>query len=98
MNNQILGELELLTRKIETNTATIEDYKRYEVLLLNGGLTHEYIFSYLNQAGFKNWEDFIKTRQKKQTDKDNEAALIGGLVGLGLGLLLLGILSKSSNK
>ena len=52
MNNQIFGKLEFLTKEVETNTATIEDYKRYEVLLLNGGLTYEYTFSYLNQTEF----------------------------------------------
>ena len=98
MNNQIFGKLEFLTKEVETNTATIEDYKRYEVLLLNGGLTYEYTFSYLNQTEFKKQVDLIKTRQRKQKDKDHKAAHIGGFVGLGLGLLLLGILSKSSNK
>ena len=98
MNNQIISELELLSRKIEQNTATLEDYKRYEVLLLNGGLSHNYIFSYLNQAGFRTWEDFVAARQKKQNDKDKEAALVGGLVGLGLGLLLLGLFSGGNKK
>jgi hypothetical protein len=98
MNNQIISELELLSYKIGQNTATLEDYKRYEVLLHNGGLSHDYIFSYLNQAGFRTWEDFIAARRKKQNDKDKEATLVGGLIGLGLGLLLLGIFDRNNKK
>lgn len=91
MNNIITSELELLSQKIEKNTATIDDYKRYETLLLNGGLSHNYIFSYLNRAGFRTWEEFVSARQRKQSDKDSEAVVVGGLIGLGLGLLLLGL-------
>ncbi|WP_338376495.1 hypothetical protein [uncultured Flavobacterium sp.] len=91
MHNQNIHEVELLSQKIEKNTATLEDYKRYENLLLNGGFTHDYIFSNLNRAGFWSWEEFIAARQKKEKDKDTEANIVGGLIGIGLGLLLLGM-------
>lgn len=94
MNSVAINELELLSQKIEKNTATLDDYKRYEKLLLNGGLSHNYIFSYLNRAGFQTWEEFITARQKKEDNKDKEALVVGGLVGLGLGLLLLGLFSE----
>jgi hypothetical protein len=90
---QIKNELENLTRKIEQNTARLEDYKRYEILLSNGGLSHAYIFTYLNRAGFKTWEEFIIARQQKQKDT-TEANTVGTLIGLGLGLLLLSALSE----
>jgi len=94
MNGRILNELEVLTQRIEQNTATLTDYKRYEMLLLNGGLTHSYIFSYLNRAGFNTWEDFVLARRNKEMrNKDVEGAVVGGLIGLGLGLLLLGLFS-----
>lgn len=90
MNN--LGhELEFLSKKIEQNTANLNDYHRYEALLRDGGLSHDYIFSYLNKAGFNSWEEFLNARNKKQKDKDADATIVGGLIGLGLGLLLLGI-------
>ena len=92
MKTSIKKELELLSGKVEKNTATLDDYRRYEVLLQNGGLTHKYIFSYLDQAGFNSWEEFVLARQQKQKDKDTEAIVVGGLIGLGLGLLLLGLL------
>jgi hypothetical protein len=91
MYNYNNNEVEFLSQKIEQNTATIEDYKKYENLLLNGGFTHEYIFSNLNRAGFWNWEEFIAARQKKEKDKDTEANIVGGLIGIGLAILLLGI-------
>lgn len=94
MNRQTLNELEVLTQRIEQNSATLADYKRYEFLLLSGGLTHDYIFSFLNRAGFNTWEDFISARRnKEQRNKDMEGAVVGGLIGLGLGLLLIGLLS-----
>ena len=93
MNIQILNELETLTHKIENNTATLDDYKRYEVLLLNGGLSHDYIFSYLDRAGFKNWDEFVTVRQNKEKNQQIEAVVIGGLVGLGLALLIVALLS-----
>jgi hypothetical protein len=93
-NQMIINELELLSNKIEQNTATLDDYRRYELLLLNGGLSHDYIYSYLNRVGFNTWEDFISARQQKERDKNIEASVVGGLIGLGLGLLLVGLFGK----
>ncbi len=87
---QTKNELEALTRKIEHNTADLGDYQRYEQLLSSGGLSHSYIFSYLNRVGFKTWEEFVSARKKKQI----EANTVGALIGLGLGLLLLAALDK----
>jgi len=90
MNNQIYTEIDSLTEKIHHNTATLHDYKRYELLLLNAGLSREYIFSYLNKAGFNTWEEFIRAREIKQQliEENQKSMVIGGLVGIGLGLLL----------
>jgi hypothetical protein len=90
MNIVHLDQLEALTKKIEQNTASLDDYKHYEKLLMNGGLTHNFIYSYLNRAGFNSWTDFVKARQSKQ--QDVEASDIGALIGLGLGILLLAAL------
>ena len=97
MNKSTINELEVISKKIENNTATIEDYKRYEYLLQSGGLSHDYIYSYLIRAGFNSWEDFIAARKKKENN-DKEASLVGAIIGLGLGLLLIAMLGSNSKK
>lgn len=87
---QLKNELEALTQKIEQNSANLDDYKRYETILTSGGLSHTYIFSYLNRAGFRTWEEFIAARKKKAA----EANTVGALIGLGLGILLLAALGE----
>lgn len=91
MNKELYNELELLTQKIEYNTASLSDYQRYELLLEQGGLTHDYIYSYLNRAGFNSWQDLINARKDKEKSEMLNAVAIGGLVGLGVGLLLTGL-------
>ncbi|MEM1044116.1 MAG: hypothetical protein AAGI91_16015 [Bacteroidota bacterium] len=81
-------ELEHLTQSIGQNAATLADYHRYEQLLLQSGLQHDYIFSHLNRAGFASWEGFIRARQDKERSSVVEGRVVGGLVGLGLGVLL----------
>ncbi|GAA4292574.1 hypothetical protein [Aestuariibaculum suncheonense] len=92
--NNTYNELELLTQKIETNTADLKDYQRYEILLQNGGLSKEYIYSYLNRAGFNDWNELLNARKEKERAKDNNAKLIGGIIGLGLGILIAKLFSE----
>jgi hypothetical protein len=91
MNSSLINELNVLTEKIEQNTAALEDYKRYEVILLNGGFRRDYIFSYLNRIGLQTWEDFVAIRQKNKKDLDHASA-IGGIIGMGWGLILINII------
>lgn len=83
-----LSEIKAITERIEKDTATLDDYTRYESLLLKGGLSHEMIYSSLNKAGFNTWDEFLKARKRKERDRWEESNLIGALIGLGLGLLL----------
>ena len=89
----LYNELEVLTKKIENNTAELKDYKKYELLLQQGGLTSQYIFSYLNRAGFNNWNELIEARKDKEKRETSNAMVVGGIIGLGVGLLLTGIFS-----
>ena len=92
--NNLYNELEILTQKIEQNSADLEDYQRYELLLKKGGLSTEYIYSYLNRAGFNNWSELINARKNKENKKElTNATVVGGIIGIGLGLLLAGIFS-----
>lgn len=67
--------------KIEKSIAKSNDFKRYETLLLNNGLQKDYINLYLKKAGFNNWDEFIKKRDKKENN-DEIASFIGGLLGI----------------
>jgi len=89
--DNLYNELEVLTQKIENNSAEFDDYKRYEFLLQKGGLSTEYIYSYLNRAGFKNWNELINARKNKEKKETSNAVVVGSLIGLGIGLLLAGI-------
>ena len=93
MTVELYNELELLCQRIETNTAKLADYQRYELLLTQGGLNREYIFSYLQRAGFNSWQELINARESQKSKEILSAVAIGGLVGLGLGLILSGLFS-----
>ena len=88
MSNIKISQLETLSKKIEVNSATLDDYKQYEYILLNSGLTKEYIYTFLTRAGFNNWEDFVSARKDKEKEKNIGTAIIGGIIGLGLGLII----------
>ena len=84
------NELEQLTELIENNKASLENYKRYEQILINGGLSRNFIFSYLNRAGFNSWEEFVSARQNKESEaKENkESWAVAAIIGIGIGLLI----------
>ncbi len=86
--SNLINELEMLSNKIEANSADLKDYKRYENILLNSGLSKTYIYNFLNRAGFKTWEEFAFARKDKEKEKNISSAIIGGIIGLGLGLIL----------
>lgn len=90
MFNENYIELENLTQKIESNNATLNDYKRYEQLLVEGGLSREYIFSYLQRAGFNTWEELVQARRTKENEKKerNESLTVAAIVGIGIALLI----------
>lgn len=90
-------ELEKLTQKIENNTASLDDYQKYENILLKGGLSQDYIHSYLNKAGFNTWEDLIRARQNKENGTSPLGAIaLGGLIGIGLGLIIYKLIGNNS--
>ncbi len=98
ISRNLYTELEALTFRIDNNSASLDDYKRYELLLVNAGLPKQYMYDYLRRAGFSNWDDFVKARKvKEKTHQENiESTVVGGIIGLGLGLLLAGFLEKKS--
>ena len=95
-NRKLYNELERLTHQIEHNTASLDDYKKYESILTKAGLPREYLYNYLNRAGFTSWEDLSQARNGKEQIKQEkrEASTVGGIVGLGLGLLMASLLKN----
>jgi hypothetical protein len=89
--DNLYSELEVLTQKIEKNSAELNDYKRYEELLQKGGLSTEYIYSYLNRAGFNDWNELINARKDREKKETSNAVVVGGIIGLGIALLIAGI-------
>ncbi len=82
-------ELYDLTHKIENDEAELKDYQRYEYLLKKGGLSDEYIHSYLE--GINSWEELIQKRKNKDANQDfTIATIVGGIVGVGIGVLIAG--------
>lgn len=95
MNKEYILALENLTKKIEKNQADINDYQKYEDILLKGGLPKSIIDQSLKDAGFETWIDFVSARQDKEKEKNIESAVIGGLIGLGLGLLIAALFDRN---
>jgi hypothetical protein len=93
--SNLTQRLEYLSTLIRNNSAKLNHYEEYEKILLSGGIKRNYIFSFLNKAGFNTWNDFIEARNRKIHDKEKEANIVGGIIGIGLGLLLLGALNDN---
>ncbi len=86
-----------LAKRIDNGTANLQDYYSYESLLLESGLSKEYIYSYLNEAGLKSWEELLRVRKIKEKQRDIKyAILIGGLVGISTGILLAQVFNNKS--
>jgi hypothetical protein len=84
-----------LNRMIVNGTATFNDYKEYENLLLSNGYTHNQIQEVLEKGNFGNIREYYQERQNTQDDKqDWEVIVTGGLIALSLALLMYGIANK----
>lgn len=77
-----------LTDKIEQNQANLDDYLRFEQLLNQGGLGHEFILNYLNKAGFRDWSDFCEARQWKKNSEIIGGVVVGGLLGMAAAVII----------
>ncbi|MCU0439148.1 MAG: hypothetical protein MUC49_14720 [Raineya sp.] len=92
-NNTVYQEIRYLSQKIENNRASLEDYKRYEKLLLSQGISHDYLFTELKKAGFTTWEQFLHAKKEKQDERNLEIAT-GFIAGIGIGVLLLAVFDR----
>ena len=90
INNQTYKKIEELSQKIEVNTATLDEYYKYEELLLKAGTPKKSIEQNLKKANYKSWEDLISARNKvgRLREENLKASVVGGIVGLALGIAL----------
>ncbi len=87
-------EFDQLSNKIKHNSATIDDYYRYENVLRSKGYSDEQIWSRLKNQGIYSWEEYLDRRNKAQGREEKntlEVLILGGLLGLGLALVLDGL-------
>ncbi len=83
-----------LSEKIDSGTAVLEDYTRYEQLLIKAGLTQEQIRAKLTANGFKTFNQYLDTRKSPKNKKEREVVeviIVAGLVVLSaiIGLLIM---------
>lgn len=84
IHNTTYKELELLQAKIRANTAISEDYRRYEELLTDNGISYQQIRNALLRHGFVSVEDFHLQRNRATTP--DQRYIIEGAAGTLLGL------------
>ena len=98
INNNELNELKILSDKIRYNTANIDDYKRYEELLLKGGFTKERLNNKIQNIS--SWDKFLYDRKFATTPKDieniNKSLIL--ILSLGGAILLYHAFNKRRKK
>lgn len=99
MNIQEYNELQELQNKIRVNSATLNDYKRYEQVLKENGIYNDVDVA-LKQRGLNSLGEYYYSRIKAKTFEQKlmyNGELLGWILGIGGALLLLWTI-KESNK
>ncbi len=84
-------EIESLADKIDKGTASLQDYQRYEGLLLEVGFTEDDVRAKMRQNGFRSYEEYLKAREKASTYEQKritDAIIVASLVALSMAILL----------
>ncbi len=93
--------LEKLLAKIRANTASVEDYEIYRAMLIENGLSEEYVVGVLRRNGYSSLYDFIEQRKAAQMyhqKSSTEGNALGSLLGMGNGLLMYWRVESGSQK
>ena len=96
--NSVSQRLLALRDKIDTNVAQLPHYYEYENLLTQNGYTHDEVLNHIRPYGYVNWDDYYKARNRYPKDRNTEGAVLGSIIGLGLGTALRIALFKSTIK
>ncbi len=62
-----INEMEMLSNKIDKDTAILDDFKRYEELLIKAGFEQSRIRARMNQYGFFSYEEYVEAKSKVTT-------------------------------
>jgi hypothetical protein len=87
-----LDEINHLSNKIDNNTAHLEEYERYESLLLSAGLTKGQIRSKMNNYGYLNYQQYLEARANAVTKEHRKVvnvSIVAGLVVLSTLVMIL---------
>jgi hypothetical protein len=85
ITKQQLDEIELLSMKIDNNSMDIEDYKRYEELLLFAGMKQSDIREKMNKYNYSSYEEYLRAKKNprnKEEEKIVNIKIVSGLVVL----------------
>jgi hypothetical protein len=77
-----LEEMESLSIQIDNDSTKVEDYKRYEELLLKTGLELTEIRRKMNKYGYSTYEDYIRAKKNPRTNEERKIVNIKIVAGL----------------
>ena len=92
LTNSEVDNIKYLSELIQSGNAGIDDYNRYEQLLLSAGITQHEIRSKMYRHGFDSYEDYIVARRDAVTLQEKRvtrAIVSASLVALYLVVLYL---------
>lgn len=76
MENRIsqsdINEIEIISQKIDKNKAVLEDYEKYESLLLQAGIEKDEITGSMRRYGFQNYKEYLEAREKPLNKEENK--------------------------
>lgn len=79
----VLPKIKALRNKIMHNTATLDDYKRFNLLLSETGISKEFMLGKLNQYGVMDFSDYYEERHKPREYRNKyvDGLLLGAFMG-----------------
>jgi hypothetical protein len=96
LSDSEVKKLKDLRNKIEHNIASDNDYADYKDLIVKGGMSEDEIFQRLKKYNLRSIDEYKNVRKRKS--KSAEEEMLGTVLGLGLLVLMLWGISKSSSK